>query len=239
MAQRVVTIPELGQITLAKRRNSTHLRLSVTSRGTVRVGMPYWLPYAAGIKFAQDRKGWIAEQMAKHTEIVIKHGMRIGKSHRLSFEEKPSISAKITGTEVVVGGPKPFEAHPLQSKARQAAEKALKIEAQRLLPQRLAQLAAKHGYNYREVKVRRLTSRWGSCSSNGVITLSYYLMQLPWRLIDYVLLHELLHTKHMHHGAGFWQNFEAMMPGAKKMRKEINAHRPRVEPYDDIPARTP
>jgi predicted metal-dependent hydrolase len=51
-------------------------------------------------------------------------------------------------------------------------------------------------------------------------------MQLPWHLIDYVLLHELTHTKVMRHGAPFWEELERHAPTAKLLRKEINTHRP-------------
>jgi predicted metal-dependent hydrolase len=53
-------------------------------------------------------------------------------------------------------------------------------------------------------------------------------MQLPWDLIDYVLLHELVHTEHLHHGAGFWQRFDQVLPGAKQKRKALRAYKPSV-----------
>ena len=51
-------------------------------------------------------------------------------------------------------------------------------------------------------------------------------MQLPWHLIDYVMLHELTHTKVMQHGAPFWRELELHVPHAKQLRKEIGEYHP-------------
>jgi len=54
-------------------------------------------------------------------------------------------------------------------------------------------------------------------------------MQLPWHLIDYVLLHELTHTKVMRHGAPFWKELERHVPRARALRKEIGSYHPILE----------
>ena len=110
--------------------------------------------------------------------------------------------------------------------AVRAAERAMKKEAEQLLPSRLADLARKHNYSYSSVTVRKLVSRWGSCSSHKVISLSYFLMQLPWELIDYVILHELAHTKRMNHSPDFWEELEKTCPNARQLRKQIKEFRP-------------
>src|SRR5690606_36436720 len=100
-------------------------------------------------------------------------------------------------------------AHPRVQKAAQAAAiRALRKEAETLLPQRLRTLAEQTGFTYNSVAVKQPKSRWGSCSHQKHITLNLFLMQLPWRLIDYVLLHELTHTKVMRHGPPFWAELE-------------------------------
>jgi len=232
MAIKRVEIDGIGSLALVKKRGMRNLRLSVTPKGEARVSLPIWAPYQAGIKFAQERADWIGEQMSKRRSSPLVEGAHIGKSRRLVFKPTTSrtASSRVKSNEIVVSTPWAPGDPRSQQKAREACEKALRAEAQQLLPQRLAQLAAKHNYSYETVRIRKLTSRWGSCSSHGVITLSYFLMQLPWELIDYVLLHELLHTKHMHHGPDFWTDFESIMPGAKKIRKQVNAHQPRIVP---------
>jgi predicted metal-dependent hydrolase len=72
----------------------------------------------------------------------------------------------------------------------------------------------------------RLKGRWGSCDQDKNIVLNLFLMQLPWQLIDYVLLHELCHTMHLDHGPGFWQTFLMHKPTAKDLRREIRHYQP-------------
>ncbi len=80
----------------------------------------------------------------------------------------------------------------------------LRKEAKRILPERTRQLAEKFGFHFRCVKIQSSKSRWGSCSREGNINLSFYLLLLPAYLVDYVILHELCHTKEMNHGVNFW-----------------------------------
>ena len=81
---------------------------------------------------------------------------------------------------------------------------ALRKQAKAILPARLHELAGRHGFSYSRVGVNAARTRWGSCSSRGHINLSLYLMILPRELSDYVLLHELCHTREMNHGPRFW-----------------------------------
>lgn len=84
-------------------------------------------------------------------------------------------------------------------------EKTLRASAKAYLPQRIKRLAEQRGFVYTSVSITAAKTRWGSCSSRKTISLSYYLMLLPERLIDYVLLHELVHTREMNHGPAFWR----------------------------------
>jgi predicted metal-dependent hydrolase len=92
----------------------------------------------------------------------------------------------------------------------------LRREAIDDLPARTARLAAAHGFSYTGVTIKRLRSRWGSCSSTNHLNLNLYLMRLPEDLRDYVILHELAHTVHKNHGAGFWQCLDRLVHGQAK-----------------------
>jgi predicted metal-dependent hydrolase len=233
MPQRRATIPEIGEVILAKRRGAKNIRLSVTSKGEVRISMPNWTPYSAGVAFARSRADWINSHLQNYQTVILREDMLVGKAHRLHFKFIPDRmvpSTRVTASTIEISSRLPFDDPAVQAKAAHAAEKALRKEAEILLPQRLAVLAKTHNFSYKQVKIRKLTSRWGSCSQYKTIALSYYLMQLPWQLIDYVLLHELTHTEHLNHGPDFWAGFERVLPGARGFRKEIRAYKPRLEP---------
>ncbi len=232
MAQRKVLIDGLGQVILAKRRGSKHIRLSVNARGDVRINVPYWLPYEAGIQFALSRREWLDNQRRQQPKLQINHGSRIGKAHQLEFVESKALRSTIKNNVIRVG--LPTASHHLdldvQKAAMRASEKALKIEAEKLLPQRLKTLALAHDLHYSSVKIKKMHSRWGSCSNKAEITLSYYLIQLPWHLIDYVIMHELSHTVYLDHQPKFWQTLERFLPNVKQLRKEIKNYRPVIMP---------
>jgi predicted metal-dependent hydrolase len=81
----------------------------------------------------------------------------------------------------------------------------LRKEAKRILPVQVRLLADRFGFYFSNVKIQQSKTRWGSCSSRKSINLSLYLLLLPQELIDYVILHELCHTKEMNHSPRFWQ----------------------------------
>lgn len=232
MAYKTVVVADIGEVLISKRRGAKYIRLSITSSGKIRVGLPHWAPYAAGISFAKKRKDWIMHQQKLRPAVMLQNEARIGKSHRLYFHPaRPGkvIEVKLGQNTIDVHTDLPLDNKEVQAKAAAACERALLKEGKTLLPQRLAVLAARHGYSYNGVRVRKLTSRWGSCSNSQIINLSYYLMQLPWRLIDYVLIHELIHTRHLNHGPSFWQAMSEALPQAKQLQKDIKAYNPRVE----------
>ena len=99
---------------------------------------------------------------------------------------------------------------------------ALRRNAKIVLPPRLYMLSMKHGLPYEQLKINSSKGRWGSCSAKKHINLSCYLMLLPSHLIDYVLLHELAHTKEMNHSEKFWALLDKLTDGkAKALRKEL------------------
>ncbi|MDR3220150.1 MAG: M48 family metallopeptidase [Dysgonamonadaceae bacterium] len=102
----------------------------------------------------------------------------------------------------------------------------LRKQARAYLPSKLAELAKLHRFEYQSVRIRKSKTRWGSCSSKGTISLSFYLMLLPHYLIEYVLLHELCHTVRMNHSPAFWELLDSYTQGkAKLLQKELRNYK--------------
>ena len=108
----------------------------------------------------------------------------------------------------------------------------LRQRALEYLPRRTLLLAEMHGFSFRRVSVRKSRTRWGSCSSINNINLSIYLMLLPSHLIDYVILHELVHTIHKNHSPAFWNLLDEHTGNAKALAREIRKFRIRPLPHD-------
>lgn len=80
---------------------------------------------------------------------------------------------------------------------------ALRRQAKKVLPVRLAELAARYGFIYNRVAIKHNATNWGSCSTKSNINLNLNILRLPAVLQDYVLLHELCHLRHHDHGHAF------------------------------------
>lgn len=228
MAQKQVAIDGIGTVTLYKRANSKAIRLSISHKGDVRVTLPTWVPYSAATAFVRTRKDWILDKLPETKQLPI--GYALGKTHNLSFERGSgtSISTRITGNSarVLLPGSMKWDDEPAQDAARALGVRVLKKEARMLLPYRLQQLADTHGFTFSSVTIKQLTGRWGSCDSKQNITLNCFLMQLPWELIDYVLIHELVHTEIMAHGAPFWARAAVALPDVQTRRSAIKKYQP-------------
>ena len=230
MAIKHFELPTIGKVSLYKRKGSRSVRLSIGHDGTIRVTLPSWLPYKTGLKFVQSKTSWIVDQQ-QNLKPDLKDGQAIGKTYQLEFQldsSRQRLQTLLKNNLALVRIPKGLSTS--DSQVQQAAQtisiKALRDEAEELLPTRLQALAQKHGFVFNSVRVRRLKSRWGSCDQHGNITFNLFLMQLPWELIDYVLLHELTHTKVMRHGKPFWDELTRYSPDARNLRKAILTHRP-------------
>ena len=83
-------------------------------------------------------------------------------------------------------------------------------------------LANKYGFEFDKLTIKKMTSRWGSCSNKNNISLNLGLALLPKNLQDYVILHELVHTKIKDHSVKFWDELNKLMPNAKKLNRQLN-----------------
>jgi predicted metal-dependent hydrolase len=96
----------------------------------------------------------------------------------------------------------------------------LRAARPRLTP-RVARLARVTGVAYSKVSIRRQRTRWGSCSVRGTISLNACLLFQRPEVVDYLILHELMHVKHMNHSARFWQAVERHCPGWRALDREL------------------
>ena len=77
---------------------------------------------------------------------------------------------------------------------------------------RVAYFANKHNLMVNQVRIKNQKTMWGSCSSKNNINLNYLLLMAPMGVIDYVIVHELVHTIHRNHSTDFWDSVESIMP---------------------------
>lgn len=228
MASKQIEVDGIGLVNFHKRRGARSIRLSITHQGQIRVSLPFWAPYSAGVAFVSSRKDWVDQERPQPK--LLKQGYRLGKAHHINFLPGTGsiVTTRVSGNEARIMLPPgvKWNSPTAQMAAINVGTRVLKKEARMLLPHRLRILAEQHGFSYKSVTIKQLSGRWGSCSDQKDIVLNCYLMQLPWDLIDYVLLHELTHTNVMAHGTVFWAEMERVAPGIKQLRKQIKNHKP-------------
>ena len=95
-------------------------------------------------------------------------------------------------------------------------------EAAETLVRELNKLADRHDFRVRRITVRKQKTRWGSCSADNNISLNINLVHLPPKLLRYVLLHELLHTRIKNHGRKFWHELDRLISNARVLRSQLN-----------------
>lgn len=86
---------------------------------------------------------------------------------------------------------------------------------------RLKVLADRHGFHYDSMQLRRQRTRWGSCSRRGVISLNLCGVFQPPEVLDYLMLHELVHTRHMNHSERYWRAVEAVCPSWRELDRAL------------------
>ncbi|HUC87891.1 MAG TPA: YgjP-like metallopeptidase domain-containing protein [Candidatus Binatia bacterium] len=226
MPSKEIMVEGLGLVELVKRKNSRNIRLNVSPDGHVRVSLPTWAPYQAGLTFARSKADWIASQRTHVKQVILRNRQAVGKAHHLYFEPSASsrsVSSRVKGSQIIVMYPSDLRETnaSVQKAARLASIRALRSDAEALIPKRLNVLALQGGFKYKSIQVKQLKRRWGSCNSHKEIVINLFLVQFSWQIIDYVLWHELTHTKYLHHGEDFWDELQRHVPNAKALRRQM------------------
>lgn len=238
MPQKYYAHPAFGEIALKKNRQSKGMRIIIRSSSSITVTFPWHLTYGDAISFINEKESWIKENLKKISKIVPKkifHPNNPFKTfaHELNFVQletgNPYIKVDRSNITVYYTDEEMLVASPVQEHIQQAIEKVLKNEALKYLPPRVDFFAEKHGLKYKGISVKKMRTRWGSCSSTGKLNFNIHLMRLPAHLIDYVILHELAHLKHHNHGAGFWKYLDELSgSNSKKFALEMKNYRTTV-----------
>lgn len=99
-----------------------------------------------------------------------------------------------------------------------------RLQAKQQLIQQLEELSSKHNLPYNRVTIRDQRTRWGSCSAQKNISLNWRLALMPKEIAEYVIIHELVHTIHMHHRRTFWSLVESLCPHTKQAIQRLKQH---------------
>ncbi len=97
----------------------------------------------------------------------------------------------------------------------------LKRETKAYMAELTRTLAERFGFTFTAVRVSSARSRWGSCNAKGGISYSFRSAFLPPRLLEYLCIHELCHTRYFNHGEKFWREVESAIPDWRERRRQL------------------
>lgn len=213
------------------RRSARAKRLSLrVSRldGRVTLTIPRIGSERAAMGFLKERETWLRGHVSALAPV---HPVAVGGSVLIGGVDVP-VHAGTQARAVLRDG---VLYAPQQATARRVAA-FLKLEARDRLALASDRYAAAVGRKYTKLSLRDTRSRWGSCSSKGVLMYSWRLVMAPPDVLDYVAAHECAHLVEMNHSAAFWQVVARLMPGYERHRhwlKENGDMLHRVS-FDDV-----
>jgi hypothetical protein len=185
--------------------------LRVRPDGSLRVTVPSGGSRREAEQFVRKHQRWISRERDR---VQVEHAPRAwqdgsdlllrGVTVRIAVDRRrDGVAISYGGREVLA---------PDADDVRSIIERDLRDLARVELLPRLRELGAQHNVTPRSIVVRNQRSRWGSCARNGNIALNFRLVQMPPKVRDYVLLHELMHIKQQNHSRRFWRLVEAVCP---------------------------
>jgi len=171
------------------------------------------------IRWVKSKSSWIQKKLSQipeyreHKFIDGELFYYLGSQYPLRFDENVKNDRRITAKL------SPENRGVFIANNKTQLQKLYRYLARNYLAKRLKELSKYTNIPYEKMRLSSAHTRWGSCSSNGTISLNWKLIMAPAGIIDYVIIHELCHVRHMNHSRLFWQLVTHYLPDCKERRK--------------------
>jgi len=180
-------------------------------------------------RFVDDNREWIEKRLYEESlrdkeALKIEHGGKIfyrGRERTLVFKEGRKHRVLVNSDEFIIQG------HKLNTeKAQVQVEDFLIDRASEYLLPRARGLARHLGVDHKitEIKLRKTKSKWGHCTSQGIIQYNWLIMLAPYSIIDYMITHEVCHLVHMDHSSRFWNLVDSLCPDSERYISWLKEH---------------
>ena len=212
-----MTIP-IDQILRSKRKT---LALVVRPDGSLLVRAPWRTPGTVIQEFVQKNRGWIETKQAE----------ALAALPPAPRKYMPGEMFLYLGTNyplaLVEGQPEPLLLDDGKFKlalsqhgdGASAFEHWYREQARQVLTARVEFFARQFDFQYKRIRITSARTRWGSCSATGSLSFSWRLILAPLEVVDYVVVHELVHTVFHNHSKQFWARVGSVMPDSPKHRR--------------------
>ncbi len=212
---------------IRSRRKTIALQVSHDARLIVRV--PFSTSEKLIRKIIYEKRSWILkkqeEAKGKYKKVYSKEFVNgegflfLGNSYKLYVVDNVEFS-------LIFNNENFFLSRKFLNKAKEIFIKWYKKQAYKNFSERIAIYSKISGINYDKLKITNARKRWGSCSSNGNLNFTWRLIMAPLQVIDYVIVHELVHIKERNHSKNFWNKVRIILPYYETQKKWLkkNGH---------------
>lgn len=235
MNSKSYTLEDVGGIVVRKHHQAHRISIKLRPGQPPAVVVPRFATFDMGYRFALENREWIASHLqqmdaALKSNVYNEERPFSSRMHTVQFVRCQTRCVQAVraegGYEMRFPADTDFSSAQVQRQIRMFLTEMLRHEAKLYLPDRVAKLAADHGFKYNQLSVKNVHTRWGSCSAQNNINLNIHLMRLPEYLSDFVILHELCHTIHKNHGPQFHKLLDSLVGGnEKRFDKELNKYK--------------
>lgn len=223
-----------GDFTYRVRRSARRRTISIEIRDAeVIVRAPTGVPERMLQQMVYRKRAWIVDkltaqrrQLARIPEYSYLSGSTmpwLGQPLTLSVGHGAAGDVRLRGTELVVTLSR-RSTRSATEQARALVKGWYRAQALRLLTAKSSALAERLGLSYREVKVRFTRSKWGHCTSEGVLQYNWHIVLAPEPVVDYLVAHEVCHLRHLNHSASFWALVASVCPDYLELRDWLKAN---------------
>ena len=203
------------------RTNRKSVALIVDSDGKLIVRAPRRMSKRKLEAFVHEQTDWIREKQAQAKyEFELRQPKQFvdGEAFFYLGELIPLVTVDRKNPPLVLNGRFELSRHSLSS-AEQVFISWYRERAREHIGQLVDKISTIHGYRYQGVRITGARTRWGSCNSRGGLNFSWRLVMLPPEIIDYVVLHELVHTEIQNHSKAFWKKLDLGMSDSQERRR--------------------
>lgn len=200
-----------------KRSQRRSVAIQVVATGRVIVKAPYLLPKFVIDRFVQKKASWISKKIAVATKFPLQIKNTITEGDTYYYLGSPYAIHIGNFTHITATKTIDFPKHLLFRGKIELTNWYIR-EAKRIITERVEYFASRMHTSYTRISFSDTSSKWGSCTPNNSLQFNWRLVMAPIIVLDYVVVHELAHTKEKNHSAKFWQIVASQKPAYKHHR---------------------
>lgn len=199
------------------------LSLTIDENAELVIRAPLRLSIKKIQDFINEKESWINRKQAiiqnqiKDVTSNQNKLLYLGSFFPININQSATKDLMFTGEEFIANS---IEPNPLSLSIKKWYKKKFREIA---IP-RVTYFAEQHNLMVNQIRIKNQKTMWGSCSSKNNINLNYLLLMAPMKVIDYVIIHELVHTIHRNHSLDFWSSVESIMPDYKEHKLWLKAN---------------